>query len=107
MKKVELLMRLSNKGSSFYELMVCLIIIITMINYCVIYLSQLRRNINENREEYHMKQLLFANLMLLEANETLLPNDENYQFLIDEEKICIEWIGINENKKSYCETYFK
>ncbi len=95
----------NKKGIIYYELLLCLLIITSLISFLLVMQNKILWSTKNNKLTYEMKQVLSLNVMLLENNETLTISDK-YILSQFETELCIEWTDLNGEKKVMCQKYW-
>lgn len=99
-------MHLNNKAYIYYELIICICILLCLTYFFIFNLITLKEKVENERINYSMKQILYANQILLENDCELIFSDE-YLLYYDEFKICIVWNDLYGNENQLCEKIYE
>jgi len=93
---------MDKKGYIYYELLMCLILLTTIVYFLLVPMNTLMMDIENQKLTYKMKQILILNVVLIEEGESL-TNSDTYQFKTESNHLCIEWWDLNAQSRTYCE----
>lgn len=93
---------MSKKGFFFYELLIALILILTIMLFLVIPIQYLELRTNNHKYILEMKKSLFANVILYENGEELIETNE-YRVFIEGQELCISFTDLLNKEQLICE----